>query len=113
LPKQPRARRLALEHEQGHFDLSEAHGRRLEARLAALTAEAHGPAQAKGALREAARRAYGDAMRALAAEQARYDRETLHGNRLARQRRWAREIAARLLGAGAERVALAARAGAE
>jgi hypothetical protein len=82
-----------LEHEQGHFDLTQAHAQRLRERLAALTGEGATAAAAEQSLRDAARAAYRDAMRQLQAEQDRYDRETRHGNHRARQAKWKRALA--------------------
>jgi Bacterial protein of unknown function (DUF922) len=85
-----------LRHEQGHFDLTEAHARVLEARLAMLTASASDAVGAKRTLRELAERSYREATARLQAEQDRYDRETRHGHHRSAQGRWRGEIAARL-----------------
>jgi len=85
-----------LRHEQGHFDLTQAHARRLEARLRALRASASDAEAAARALRERAERAYRDATAELQAEQDRYDRETRHGHHRSAQGRWLGELAALL-----------------
>ena len=85
-----------LRHEQGHFDLTEAHTRALEAKLGALSAAGADADAAKRALRAEIARAYRAATAELQAEQDRYDRETRHGNHRSAQGRWSEEIAAAL-----------------
>ncbi len=78
-----------LRHEQTHFDIAAIYACRLREEL---TAANFHPATFKEQLRSI----YDDANRATAAEQARYDRETLHGIDRDMQTRWEAEIAGRL-----------------
>lgn len=85
-----------LEHEQGHFDVTQVRALHLCERLAALRVEAPTAEAAERTLRAAASRAYREATGDLQAEQDLYDRHTRHGNHRSRQAKWERELAARM-----------------
>jgi Bacterial protein of unknown function (DUF922) len=102
-----RAEQLA--HEQGHFDLTELHARRLERRISELRASSSSAALAERALREAVRTAYAERSASHEREQARYDQSTQHGQQHRWQTKWAKRIAERLAFSGSEQVTVAAR----
>jgi hypothetical protein len=85
-----------LGHEQGHFDLTLAHARTLEAQLAPLIFEADGTEAAKQGVRTRVSALYRAQLARCQEEQDRYDRETRHGHHRRAQGRWTREIAARI-----------------
>lgn len=98
-----------LAHEQGHFDLTELHARRLAAQLGELTAIGATREAAERALREAIRRAYAEECAAHERAQARYDDATAHGQQRRWQAKWARRIAANLAAEARRGRALSAR----
>jgi hypothetical protein len=85
-----------LRHEQGHFDLTEVHARRLEDEIASLRAKGADADAAKRALRAEVARVYRAATAVLQADQDRYDHATRHGNHRSAQGRWTEAIAAAL-----------------
>jgi hypothetical protein len=85
-----------LEHEQGHFDLTQLHAQQLAQRLAALAAEGDSAADAERALWAAVERVYQGASRGHAVAQRRYDRETNHGHRASQQLQWRTRVAAQI-----------------
>jgi len=82
-------RRSTLGHEQTHFDLAEAHARRMRGYFRTL-------AGACGKTDEELRALAGQLIQAEKAEQRRYDAETDHGQRSERQAAWTDEVARRL-----------------
>jgi hypothetical protein len=85
-----------LGHEQGHFDLTQAHALELEAQVAGLTLAADSADAARQGLRERVIALYRDHAERSQGEQDRYDRETRHGHHRSVQGRWTDEIAARI-----------------
>jgi hypothetical protein len=85
-----------LAHEQGHFDLTQAHALELEAQVAGLRLSAESADSAARGLRERVIALYRAHAEHSQAEQDRYDRETRHGHHRRAQGRWTDEIAARI-----------------
>ena len=92
-----------LEHEQIHFDIAEIHARRLHAHLSELVV--HSSVSAPGGddsvllrvlLGQAVQLAWEEEMEAFNEHQARYDRETAHGTKKSRQKKWAALVAEEL-----------------
>lgn len=85
-----------LAHEQLHFDLAEAEARRLTLELRRLVGRGTTAEAAVNDLRQALRSAFESGVAGLQTLQARYDEESVHGNKEKAQARWAKDIAARL-----------------
>jgi hypothetical protein len=96
-----------LAHEQGHFDLTQAHALELEAQVAGLTFRAESADAAARELRDRVIALYRAHAERSQGEQDQYDRETRHGHHRRAQGRWTDEIAARIAPAPAVAVAVA------
>jgi hypothetical protein len=87
-----------LAHEQGHFDVAQVFAGILAARLGALSEPVDAAEDARAALLPRIQAVYRETMAECQATQERYERETSYGNRVGRQQRWERELAARIAG---------------
>jgi len=81
-----------LAHEQGHFDLTEFHTRRLYKTLLELETRGQDERQARHELRTAVDKIYKEAVRDWQAEESTYDSETNHGIRKGKQKGWLAKI---------------------
>ena len=81
-----------LEHEQGHFDITEYFARKLSAELRSFQAEATSEKEASRRLDGEIRRHYKGTIAAWQKLEERYDRETNHGGRAIPQERWRRHV---------------------
>jgi hypothetical protein len=99
-----------LEHEQGHFDITQIFRQRFSAATADQTGREHecrgrtrrrAAADAERDIAERIGTLYDDTWRRYRAEQERYDAETRHGMDAAAQARWTEDIGRRLQGARA------------
>ena len=81
-----------LAHEQGHFDLTEIMARRLGQKLVGVEGQGASAAQARSNVISKIEQAHREAVDALHAWQAEYDRETQHGVHRRRQRVWSEKI---------------------
>lgn len=85
-----------LEHEQGHFDLTELHTRRFYQTLLDIEVKGADQREARHELRLAVAAAYEAAVAAWQKEENLYDEETVHGTRRRKQNAWLEEIAERM-----------------
>lgn len=81
-----------LAHEQLHFDLAEAFARRLAVELAKIEGRGATLAEARADHASQLQQRLDASMRELGELQERYDRETMHGERKKKQKKWAAEV---------------------
>jgi hypothetical protein len=102
-----------LDHEQGHFDLTELHARRAQTRIEKLLAEGvyHGAgaseAEARDKMLEGLNRDFQRHLTEMKDEQGVYDKDTRHGTDREKQGQWRRKITEQLETSAAERKAAA------